>query len=86
MLLHVRMQAVLCFFLFWYLLYKSYCNNLRSSQSIELAGIAVGLFIVIYSVTRGVLLATVLITLVSIFLFRASLEFLVSIKVKLFYC
>ena len=66
------------------LLSKSYCNNLRSSQLIELAGIAVGLFIVIYSATRGVLLATVLITLVSTFFFRASLEFLVSIQRKTF--
>ena len=63
---------------------KSSCNNLHPSQFIEWAGMAVGLFIVVYSATRGVLLATFLITLASIFFFRQSLQILVSVQRKSF--
>ena len=63
---------------------KSPHNNLRSSQLIEYVGMAVGLFIVVYSATRGVLFATFLITFASIFFFRASLEFLVLVQRKIF--
>ena len=63
---------------------KSSYNNLHSSQVIEWAGIAVGLFIVVYSATRGVLLATFLITIASIFFFRSTLKILVSVQRKIF--
>ena len=61
---------------------KSSCNNLHSSQLIEWTGVAVGLFIVIYSATRGVLLATFLITICSFFFFRPSPKSLVSGKIR----
>ena len=63
---------------------KSSYNNLHYSQVIEWAGMAVGLFIVVYSATRGVLLATFLITLLSSFLFRSTLKNLVTIQRKIF--
>ena len=63
---------------------KSSYNNLHYSQVIEWAGMAVGLFIVVYSATRGVLLATFLITILSSFLFRSTLKNLVIIQRKIF--
>ena len=63
---------------------KSSYNNLHYSQVIEWAGMAVGLFIVVYSATRGVLLATFLITILSSFLFRSTLKNLVTIQRKIF--
>ena len=63
---------------------KSSYNNLHYSQVIEWAGMAVGLFIVVYSATRGVLLATFLITILSSFLFRSTLKKLVTIQRKIF--
>ena len=63
---------------------KSSCNNLHYSQVIEWAGMAVGLFIVVYSATRGVLLATFLITILSSFRFRSTLKSLVTIQRKIF--
>ena len=59
-------------------------DNLHSSKFIEWVGMAVGLFIVVYSATRGVLLATFLITVASIFFFRQSLQILVSAQRKNF--
>ena len=63
---------------------KSTCSDLHSSQLIEMAGIAVGLFIVIYSATRGVLLAIFLITIASILFFPTNFKVLVSGKRKRF--
>lgn len=63
---------------------KSSHKNLHSSQVIEWAGIVVGLFIVVYSATRGVLLATFMITIASIFFFRTTLKIPVSVQRKIF--
>ena len=59
-------------------------RNFHPSKFIEWLGIAVGLFIVIYSATRGVLLAIFLIAFASIFFFWPSLKVLVTGKRKNF--
>ena len=61
---------------------KSTHSNLHLSQIIEWAGMAVGLFIVIYSATRGVLLAILLITFASIIFFRSSLSISLLVRIK----
>ncbi|WP_226412702.1 O-antigen ligase [Synechococcus sp. MU1642] len=66
------------------LLPKSSCDNLPPPLFIEWAGMAVGLFIVVYSATRGVLISTFLITVASIFFFRQSLQILESFQRKNF--
>ena len=63
---------------------KSSYNNLHSSQLVEWAGIAVGSFVVVYSATRGVLLAAFVITIASILFFRSTLNILVSGQRKIF--
>ena len=63
---------------------KSSCDDLHISQSIEWSGMAIGLFIVIYSATRGVLFATILITFLSILLFRPTLKILALVQRKIF--
>ena len=61
---------------------KSNHNNRHSSQLIVWAGMSIGLFVVIYSATRGVILATILIIFASIFFFRSSLDVSVSVQRK----
>ena len=56
------------------LLHKAGLININSSRLITWLGVAIGSFIIVYSATRGVLFATLLIIGVSIFQFRARLR------------
>ena len=56
------------------LLHKAGLININSSRLIAWFGVAIGSFIIVYSATRGVLFATLLIIGVSIFQFRARLR------------
>ena len=56
------------------LLHKAGLINVNSSRLITWLGVSIGSFIIVYSATRGVLFATLLIIGVSIFQFRARLR------------
>ena len=56
------------------LLHKAGLINVNSSRLIAWLGVSIGSFIIVYSATRGVLFATLLIIGVSIFQFRARLR------------
>ena len=60
--------------------------NIRASWLISLLGISIGLFITLFSATRGVILAVCLIVAVSIFCFRSQLRLSALFRWKYIRC